>query len=191
MNVPSPSMRSSGWVVPGSVTLVSYGHGTMDLPVDVIRSERRKQTVQAYLRDGRIRVMVPAGLEVEEERRLVEELAGKIRRKAMSAEVDLVRRAKQLATRYGLPLPAEILWSDRQMQRWGSCSPDDGRIRISNRLVSVPGWVLDSVIIHELAHLEVAGHGPDFKALVGRYELTERAKGYLMAVSEGASGAQA
>ena len=161
-----------------------------EFPVDVVRSERRRRTVQAYLRDGRIKVMVPAGLGAEEEERLVAELAGKIRRKATSADVDLARRARQLATRYGLPVPAEIVWSDRQMKSWGSCTPDEGRIRISNRLVSMPGWVLDSVIVHELAHLEVSGHGPEFDVLVGRYELSERAKGYLMAVGEGAVGTQ-
>lgn len=161
-----------------------------DFPVDIVRSERRKRTLQAYLRDGRIKVMVPAGLDIDEEQRLIEELTSKIRRKATSAEVDLGQRAKQLADRYGLPFPSEIVWSDRQMKRWGSCTPGDGRIRISRRLASLPGWVLDSVIVHELAHLEVAGHGPDFKTLVGRYALTERARGYLMAVSEGAVEAQ-
>jgi hypothetical protein len=40
------------------------------------------------------------------------------------------------------------------------------------------------VLIHELAHLEVADHGPRFQALVRRYELAERAEGYLIAMSE-------
>lgn len=156
-----------------------------DFPIDVVRSERRKRTVQAYLRDGRIKVMVPAGLDAEEEEGLVEDLANKIRRKASSAHVDLAHRARHLAREYRLPLPSEIVWSDRQMKRWGSCTPSEGRIRISSRLASMPGWVLDSVIVHELAHLEEQGHGSRFQELVGRYELTERAKGYLMAVSEG------
>lgn len=173
------------------VTGRAYGHGMSDFPIDVVRSERRKRTVSAYLRDGRIRVMVPAGLDADEEKRLVDELAGKIRRKATSTEVDLDGRARHLAGRYGLRLPSEIVWSDRQLKRWGSCTPGDGRIRISSRLASMPGWVLDSVIVHELAHLEVAGHGPDFEELVGRYKLSERARGYLMAVSEGAVEAQA
>jgi predicted metal-dependent hydrolase len=159
-----------------------------DFPIDVVRSERRRRTVQAYLQGGRIRVMVPAGLDGDEESRLVAELADKIRRKATSANVDLAERARRLAGRYRLPVPTQIAWSDRQMKRWGSCTPGEGRIRISNRLASMPGWVLDSVIIHELAHLEVSGHGPQFKVLVNRYELTERAKGYLMAVSEGIAG---
>ena len=44
-------------------------------------------------------------------------------------------------------------------------------------------YLSDAVIIHELAHLRVSGHGPDFQALVSRYPLAERATGYLMALS--------
>ena len=178
------SVSTKASSLPGSVTLVSYGRRMSDFPIDVIRSERRKRTIQASLRDGRIRVMVPAGLEPDEEARVVAALADRVRRKATAAAVDLTERAHRLAARYSLAVPVEILWSERQMRRWGSCTPGDGRIRISSRLASMPGWVLDAVIVHELAHLEVAGHGSDFKALMGRYELAERAKGYLMAVSD-------
>lgn len=153
------------------------------LPVDVVRSKRRKRTAQAYVADGRLRVMVPDGLTPDEESRLVETMVSRVNRKLSSVQVDLEERVVQLSKRYGLPLPIGIEWSDRQMRRWGSCSPSEKRIRISNRLAAMPAWVLDWVIIHELAHLEVVDHGPRFQALVGRYELAERAKGYLMAKS--------
>ncbi len=48
----------------------------------------------------------------------------------------------------------------------------------------MPEWVLDWVLVHELAHLAVPDHGDRFKALVSRYELGERAEGYLIAKSE-------
>lgn len=156
-----------------------------DFPIDVVRSKQRKRTVQASLRDGRIKVMVPHGLDPDQESELVDELSSRIISKATSADVDLIERARELAKRYRLPMPTDIVWSDRQQQRWGSCSPQDGKIRISSRLAGMPGWVLDSVLVHELAHLEVADHGPGFQALVERYELAERAKGYLIAKSEG------
>lgn len=156
-----------------------------DLPVDVVRSKRRKRTAQAYVSEGRLRIMVPYGLAPAEEARLVESLIARVNRKVSSTQVDLNQRARHLARKYGLSTPGSIEWSDRQMRRWGSCSTAEGSIRISNRLASMPGWVLDSVIIHELAHLEEPNHGPEFEALVGRYELAERAKGYLIAKGEG------
>lgn len=155
-----------------------------DLPVDIIRSRRRKRTASAYIASGRLRVMVPDGLDAEEESRLVDSMVARLSRKIASREVDLDRRSRELARKYGLPVPTAITWSGRQMRRWGSCTPAEGRIRVSNRLASMPEWVLDSVIVHELAHLEESNHGPRFQALVSRYELTERAKGYLMAKTE-------
>jgi predicted metal-dependent hydrolase len=159
-----------------------------EYPIDVVRSTRRKRTVQASLRDGRIKIMVPEGLGRDEETRLVSEMHQRIVRKTTSREVDLEQRARALSKRYDLREPTEIVWSDRQKLRWGSCSLENGRIRISSRLASMPGWVLDSVVIHELAHLEIDDHGPRFQALVDRYELTERAKGYLIAKGESEAG---
>jgi predicted metal-dependent hydrolase len=78
-------------------------------------------------------------------------------------------------------MPDTIRWVDNQEWRWGSCTPADRAIRISSRLVREPPWVLDYVIVHEMAHLLVHGHGPAFWDVVGRYPLTERARGFLLA----------
>jgi len=168
----------------GSVTPGPYDPTMSDLQVDVVRSKRRKRTAQAYMSEGRLKVMVPFGLAPDEEARLVESLVARVDRKVSSRQVDLIQRARHLAVRYGLPEPATIEWSDRQTTRWGSCTPAVGSIRVSNRLASMPGWVLDSVLIHEMAHLEQPNHGPKFRALIDRYELSERAKRYLMAMNE-------
>ncbi|MEX2419542.1 MAG: M48 family metallopeptidase [Acidimicrobiia bacterium] len=156
-----------------------------DLPVDVIRSRKRTRTAQAYEVGGRLRVLIPAHLSAGEEAAIVEELVGKVTRKLSSKTVDLETRAREVAKKYGLPSPNNIVWSERQNSRWGSCSPRNGTIRISSRLASMPGWVLDWVLVHELAHLEIANHGDRFKLLVSRYELAERAEGYLIAKAEG------
>ena len=156
-----------------------------DWPVRIIRSERRRRTVQARFNDGRIEVRVPASLDPTEESRIVEEIVAKVKRKHTSSRADLAARATYLARKHDLPEAQSIVWSSRQNLRWGSCTPTDGRIRISDRLAEAPGWVVDSVIVHELAHIVVANHGPAFQELVRRYELTERARGYLMAMSEG------
>lgn len=78
-----------------------------------------------------------------------------------------------------------------QNSRFGSCTPADGTIRLSDRLATMPTWVRDYVLVHELAHLLEANHGPNFWKLVNRYPLTERARGYLMAVGlESDAGAE-
>ncbi|MPZ54329.1 MAG: DUF45 domain-containing protein [Acidimicrobiia bacterium] len=153
-----------------------------EMPVDIIRSPRRRRTVQSYLSEGRLRVMVPAGLHPDEEAALVDTMVAKTKRKLTSTRIDLMSRCEDLASKYGLAPPTEIEWSERQKRRWGSCSPSIGRIRISTRLAAMPGWVLDSVLIHEMAHLAEPDHGEAFRRLVDRYELGERAKGYLMAM---------
>lgn len=155
-----------------------------DLAVEVVRSKKRKKTAQAYLLDGRLRVLIPAGLEPDAEAGLVADLVRKTTRRVSSGEVDLDARAATLAKRYGLPEPASIEWSNRQLRRWGSCTVSEGRIRISDRLASMPEWVLDWVVLHELAHLEVPHHGPQFQQIVGQYELGERAEGYLIAMAD-------
>ncbi|MEM9200398.1 MAG: M48 family metallopeptidase [Actinomycetota bacterium] len=153
-------------------------------PVEVIRSDRRNKTVSARIVDGVIRVRIPAWMTPEDEAKFVDDVVNRIERERRSAAIDLTARARSLADRYGLPYPASVTWSKIQRQRWGSCTIGTGEIRISDRLVDVPPWVLDSVLIHELAHLVVADHGPDFERIMSRYPLHERATGYLMAVSD-------
>ncbi len=50
----------------------------------------------------------------------------------------------------------------------------------------MPTWVLDYVLVHELAHLMEPGHGPEFWARVNAYPRTERARGYLEGLSAAA-----
>jgi predicted metal-dependent hydrolase len=156
-----------------------------DMPIEIVRSQRRKKTAQAYVVDDRVRVLVPAGLTPEDEARIVEGLVDQVSKKLEAPVVDLASRARVVARKYRLPEPRSIEWSTRQNVRWGSCTPAKKSIRISHRLQGAPLWVLDWVLVHELAHLEVAGHGPEFKEIIARYPLGERAEGYLIAKSEG------
>ncbi len=50
--------------------------------------------------------------------------------------------------------------------RWGSCKPSTGRICINTRLCLYPPQCLEYIVVHELCHLRVAGHGPAFHALM-------------------------
>ena len=153
-------------------------------PVRVIRSSRRVKTVSARLTDGVLVVRVPAWMTPEEEHALVSKVVGRFEEKWRSGHLPLESRARELAARFGLPEPRSIQWSSRQRLRWGSCSTGSGDIRISTRLAAAPPWVLDHVIVHELAHLVEANHSPKFRALVNRDPNAERAEGYLLALSD-------
>lgn len=150
--------------------------------VRIVRSTRRKRSAAARVVDGVVEVRVPAGLSRRDEARIVERLVARIERRTQSEPIDLTARAAQLAHRYDLPEPDTIRWVDNQVSRWGSCTPATRTIRLSTRLAAFPEWVIDYVIVHELAHLVVHGHGADFWDLVNRYARTERARGYLMAM---------
>ena len=152
--------------------------------VEVRRSARRRRTVSAY-RDGeRTIVLIPARMSRQEERqwvsRMLERLGAQERRRRPSDEALLVR-AGELSRRHlgGRAEPVSVRWVENQATRWGSCTPADGSIRISTRLRGLPSWVLDYVLVHELAHLMVPGHGPRFWGLVEDFPRTERARGFL------------
>jgi predicted metal-dependent hydrolase len=165
--------------------------GGPDVEVEVRRSTRRRRTVTAYREGDRVVVCVPGSFTAAEEGRwvrvMLDRLAAQERRRRPTDE-RLLARARELSRRYldGRCEPTSVRWSADQGRRWGSCTPADGAIRVSDRLRGLPGWVLDYVLVHELAHLAVTGHGPRFWALVERYPRTERARGFLDGVAHAA-----
>lgn len=155
------------------------------------RSARRRRSVSITRRDGDLVVSIPASMSRREEgqwvRRMIEQLARKEQR-AMGprrSDAHLVARAAELSELYldSRAQPTSVQWSTRQQRRWGSCTPTEGSIRLSTRLQGMPGWVVDSVLVHELVHLLVPGHGPDFQALMDRYPQAQRARGFLEGVA--------
>lgn len=157
-------------------------------PIEIIRSNRRKNTSSAQRVGGRIVVRVPAGLTPVQEQETVNNLLlaleRQTRRRTLNADRNLGERAAELNKRYfeGKLKYNSIEYVTNQQRRYGSCTPSTGSIRIADRLATMPVWVLDYVIVHELAHLREANHSTAFWKLVNRYPLTERARGYLMAV---------
>lgn len=149
--------------------------------VEVVRSSRRRKTVSARQVDGTLRVSIPATMTRSEEQRWVGEMVRRFERRRQTSVLDLEARAGALAARFDLPVPATIRWVDNQRTRWGSCTPANRSIRLSSRMAAFPAWVVDHVIVHELAHLVEPGHGPAFQALVARNPLGERATGFLLA----------
>ena len=161
--------------------------GRSSLPVEIVRSRRRRKTVQATIVDGVIRVQAPASMSQRELDEHVHYLVARLERRYRSESVDLEARSRRLSKRFELPKATSVVWADQRSQ-WGSCTPSTGEIRISNRLAAYPPWILDYVLVHELAHLVEANHSPAFNALVARYPLAERARGFLMAISFGDTG---
>lgn len=164
------------------------GTASAELTVEVRRSARRRRTVSAYRDGDRVVVLMPASFSALEEQRWVTDMLrrmqGQERRRRRAhpvGDADLARRATALSHAHldGLAVPRSVRWVANQNRRWGSCTPSQGTIRISTRVRDMPGYVLDYVLIHELAHLLQAGHGPDFWALVARFPPAERARGYL------------
>jgi predicted metal-dependent hydrolase len=181
VEVQEPAGR--GRTEPAPTTVEATPGAGRSMPVEVIRSRRRRKTVQAVVVDGVIRVHMPAWMSEQDEATYVASLVERLEKRFRSDHVDVDARARVLARRYDLPAPASVVWSDRQRSRWGSCSTHSGEIRVSRRLADWPDWVLDYVLVHELAHLVEANHSPAFHALVDRYPLAERARGFLIAKS--------
>jgi len=156
--------------------------------VEVRRSRKRRRSVAAYREDDKVIVMIPARLSVAEEREwvatMVERLEKSEKRRRPS-DAGLQRRATELSERYleGRARPRTVRWVDNQNSRWGSCTTSDKSIRLSRRLQGMPAWVIDYVLVHELAHLLEVGHTPVFWQWVDRYPKAERAKGFLEGVA--------
>jgi predicted metal-dependent hydrolase len=151
------------------------------LNVVVVRSARRRKTAQARLAGSTLEIRIPARCSAAEEAELIDHFRSKFERSRAAGAIDLEQRAGRLARRHGLPPPASIRWVSNQQHRWGSCTPSEGSIRLSDRMAGFPDWVIDYVIVHELAHLIVPGHGAEFWTLVDGYPLAERARGFLLA----------
>jgi predicted metal-dependent hydrolase len=74
-----------------------------------------------------------------------------------------------------------VAWRFRWMKtRWGSCSPATRTVTINVALAALPPECLEEVLVHELAHLKVMGHGPAFYRLMDRYLPTWRAGAALL-----------
>lgn len=133
-------------------------------------------------------VFIPARFSVEEEHQWVAEMVQRLdaadRRTGSGAsrgDAALMRRARELSMEYlvGAAVPESVRWVGNQHHRWGSCTPEESSIRLSNRLQSMPGYVVDFVLLHELAHLLEHGHGERFRSLLAGFAAGDKAQGYL------------
>ena len=156
--------------------------------VEIIRSKNRKRSVSAKRVEGKTLVYVPARMSKADVDIYVAELVAKLdkREEQSASQEQLALRARQISIKYlqmdvfeTHKVPVTVRWVTNQNSRWGSCTPSEGTIRLSHRLQSMPQYVIDCVLLHELAHLLVADHGPKFKALIARHPEYARASAFL------------
>ncbi len=151
-----------------------------------VRHVRAKRYVVRVREDGSVRVTIPRwgskreaqafaasqGEWIERQRRRIEEertrprevMAPEVERELrMRARRELPSRLLALAAEHGLSVGRVSVRNQRW--RWGSCSRN-GHICLNWRLATMPDWVRDYVMIHELMHLEQMNHSPRFWKLV-------------------------
>ena len=164
----------------------------MRTEVEVRRSHRRTRTVSAYRKDGKVIVMIPARFTRAEESQWVDTMLGRLARseqRGRRTDDQLMRRSAELARDYlqDAVRPTSVRWVSNMTTRWGSCTTGEGTIRLSDRLQAMPTWVVDYVLLHELAHLLEPNHDARFWGWVDRFPKAERAKGYLEGIAAAAN----
>jgi predicted metal-dependent hydrolase len=154
--------------------------------LEFVRHPRARRYIVRVRSDGTVRVTIPrrgskreATAFADQQRSWIEKQRARLRvdvsqpREQLSDEAkrelrvratrELPDRLRQLANQFGLRVARVSIRN--QQSRWGSCSPN-GHICLNWRLVAMPDWVRDYVIIHELMHLKRLDHSPKFWKLV-------------------------
>jgi predicted metal-dependent hydrolase len=165
--------------------------------VEILRSKRRKKTVAARFAGDTMQVRAPADLPEDALNEIIDQLRPRLERERQQrqarASEELATRAEVLNRRYfsGRLAIRRVGYVRNQRHRFGSCSPHDGVIRVSHRVAAMPSWVIDYVLVHEMAHLVEPNHSSRFWALVSRYPRAERARGFLMGISAASAAGDA
>jgi predicted metal-dependent hydrolase len=141
--------------------------------VEIRASSRRTKTGNAHWSGSRIVVQIPARIRGRERRVFVDELVERLlaqRPQNSAGDAALEERARVLAELYNdSVMPASVRWVSNQQARWASCSPASREIRVSSRLRQCPEWLIDAVLVHELAHLQEADHSARFYEIANRH----------------------
>lgn len=158
----------------------------------VRRTARRKTGLSAFWEDDQAVIAVPARLTLEDEKYWVPHMVAKLeqsrrerQRRTPASDEALLQRSLALSRKYlGFRAsPESVRWVSNQNGRWGSATPARKTIRISHHVQGMPEWVLDYVLLHELAHLIHPNHSPAFWAELERYPDLETAKAFLAGAS--------
>jgi predicted metal-dependent hydrolase len=170
---------------------LEYNSNEFRPPIRIVASRQRRRTVAARLRSGVLELLVPSSMPHTERQQWAETMRRRIERRIQRSRPTDERLAERARALNGRHFGGRLRWTSigfaDMAHTWGSCTFTTGAIRIARRAGALPDWVLDYLLVHELAHLAQSDHGPAFHELENRYPLAERAKGYLMAVDGAAS----
>jgi hypothetical protein len=156
--------------------------------ITIVRSKRRRKTIQTKYETGRLWIYLPFGMSATDEQKWIDRMIKRSeqwekKRTLKKSDSWLMQRAQELNKKYfDGTLHFSIKFVLNQNTRYGSCTSVDRSIRISERVKTMPSWVQDYIIIHELAHLIHPNHSKKFWEKVHQYKYAERAKGYLIAI---------
>lgn len=148
----------------------------------LVEHSARALRVSITVRPWRVRVAVPAGIPLSRGRDLALEKEAWIRshidrmrslararastagslpplEDPTAARERIVGRLEELSKLYGFPYARVTVRN--QKTRWGSCSVR-GAISLNINLARLPEELMDYVILHELVHTRIRGHGSEF-----------------------------
>lgn len=155
--------------------------------IRIVRSPRRRKTVSARLVSNILYIHAPMHISSERLDELTLHFKNKFQRdilkKELNKQQDLRVVADELNKKYfsGRLHIRSIGYVTNQETKFGCCNYKTGIIRISSMVASMPLWVRDYVVMHEIAHLVEPNHSKAFWDIVSRYKLSERARGFLIA----------
>lgn len=170
----APEPASSSSLAPPSVSFVRHPRARrylirvrLDGSVRVTIPRRgSRREAEAFYQKQREWIAVQRRRVAEVRERLPEDLSeADQRRLRAQAKRELPPRLMALAAEVGVSVRKVSVRNQRQ--RWGSCS-QSGLICLNWRLVTMPGWVRDYVLYHELMHVKQMDHSPKFWALVAQ-----------------------
>lgn len=159
----------------------------------------RKQTNKITLRvtpTGRVHVTAPEGMPLPEIKKFVDSRKGWLN-EALGRAQERVNHKDAFYSQLPLSTPAEIDDAINRLEalvppivsryeaimgvrpacliyrpttsRWGSCNVETRVITFSVYVLLLPEWCVEHVVVHEMCHLLVPNHGPEFHALMDKY----------------------
>ena len=169
----------------------------MNKEIKIIVTFRRTSRLSMRIaKDGNVHVSAPISLSKEEVKRFVNDhqewienarkrtLEAETRRKSFYAQLPLSKKTEKTAAMVRLdrtiqPLleyhcqkmnvrPSRISYK-AMISRWGMCNTNTKEICFSLYLLLLPEWCIEHVVVHELAHLLVPNHGPQFYVLMDQF----------------------